>query len=150
MSGKCIQYHTEEIMSKLLEALAEATAEDLEKIDEQVEQLETELDELVAEKRKRIDALKGARKVIDVAINGMPQRKKSQRKKATHRVAPSTGSDGSDKKISDRIFEYVSANGPTPMDQLAELLGTSTRAVAVCAATCKVLFRNGDDEISVV
>jgi len=134
--------------SKLLSALQEASAEDLAALDQEIESLEQELASLTAEHHKRIDALRAARRLIDIQLNGIPQRKpRVKREPGSKRAGrapavrehhdddqeiadePVTSGGTSEDRMADRVYELVEDEGPLAVSTIASRFGVHVSAV---------------------
>jgi hypothetical protein len=108
---------------KLIDTLQAAGAEELYAIDQQIEAMESELEALVSEKRKGIDALKRLRAVLDVQVNGrQPKAKRAKPQKQSRQVEGGT--------VLERIYDYLSKQGePVKPALLADAIGCSKAAI---------------------
>lgn len=115
---------------KLIETLAASGPEELAALDEQIAALESELESLVADKRKAIDAMKRLRSVLDVQINGKPVKAKPQRRSAKSSASDDGEGGGRASPIRDKIFDFLSKQDiPLRPVQIAEAIGCSKPSV---------------------
>lgn len=101
---------------KILEALADASAEDLAEIEAEIVKLE-----------KKLASLRAAKSLVDVAING------KQKRAAQVRRPP----------WADKIMEFLRTNGPSAVRQVADSLGCSTAVIYASAPKEKCVLDGG-------
>lgn len=99
----------------LLDAIKNATAEDLQAIDDRIAALDTELAALLA-----------ARKVVAIAVNGKPERK--PRGAGTTAAAKSAKSDEMERRRQ-AIHDLLSEEGSLPVPVIAKRLNIHATAV---------------------
>lgn len=137
--------HTKTVATSIIEQLAHAGADDLTQLETIVASQEAELAELVAERRKSIDALLALAKILSLKINGKPPRKKPVRK-----VKPMSGGkqdeggesqgDGLAPAGAQRILDCIMSHGPgTPAD-IARKIGKTEQQINMCLAKSRHLF----------
>src|SRR5262245_37426995 len=96
--------------TSLLEALKTVTADDLAMIDDQIGKLQTEL-----------DGLRAARGLINIRLNGRPQRKKPVRRTA----APPPALEDAHKSVAEQTYELLDEEGSMPIPAIAARIGRS-------------------------
>lgn len=116
-------------MAKSPDALALLESLDPDALQEQINALQTELDGLVAEKQKQIDALRTLWRSANIRKNGRPARKKRQPKKDRAaepaepvQAEPSVGSPSAVEQIAEYLRENMDSRatriaGDLHMDQ---------------------------------
>jgi hypothetical protein len=120
-NGKVKPMNRVDVGSNLLDLIDRATEDDLAALDAAIETL-----------NKKLAALQGARKMMDVALHGVTKRKYPARKSST--VAASAGTDA-ERGIADkierrrRIADLLSKTGPLPAGVIAEKLGLDGRGI---------------------
>jgi hypothetical protein len=101
----------------LLDVLASVSADDLAEIDQRMEALQKELDTLAE-----------ARRLINVKVNGKPERKIGSRKKPAA-AANSSGETGPSGEIARKAAQLLTTNGVMTVAKLAEKLNATYQAV---------------------
>lgn len=108
---------------KILEALADASAEDLAEIEAEIVKLE-----------KRLASLKAAKSLVDVAINGKAKRDPVARKPRASQAGPGWP---------DKIVEYLRQHGPASVATIAASIGCSTATIYGAASKDRCVLRDG-------
>lgn len=129
----------------LITLLARATVNDLAAIDTEINRLEADLNAIVSERKKTIDAMKVARRTVDFAVNGKTKRKTPVRRKASeadNEPAVETG-------LKNEIYDLLFKEGPMPVPAIAARLGRRAAGVGISVSRCEWFERdNGDVRIA--
>lgn len=105
---------------------------DLGEIRELIDREESELEKLVADRRKHIDALKVLEKAANVRENGNPKRKPRQQKPKAdgEESAPRKKPPGRQSDLS-KIRTFLDANGPAYPTTIVKATGVNSERVLV-------------------
>lgn len=114
----------------LLDVLEKATTEDLDAVREQI-----------AEHEKQLDSLRAVEKLLNIRINGKPERKKPVRKAAAGNAEP--GGQMQATGLAQKILDLVLSRGPCQPSTAARLLEVSEQAVRI--AVGKSVLLNYED-----
>lgn len=94
---------------------------DLEEIRKEIAQKEAELEDIVSEKRKTIDALRQLERLVDTAQNG-PKKRSPRSSRATAPRQATVGANGEQLTVRQRALVYLGHNGATKFLTLAEAI----------------------------
>lgn len=113
--------------SALLQAIQKASADDLRKTDERIAELTREL-----------DSLKAVRRVLDVRLNGKPEK-----------VAKPRAINAKASELAEQIHDLISANGSMPVHVIAARLSVKPQSVAACVTRSNWFRRTPEGEVAI-
>lgn len=123
---------------RIVDVLAGACDEDLIEIREQIAEQERELADLLAERRRKIDALKDAAKLLEVQLHGRPQRKSAAADESGDAAAQP-------KQLRELIHDLISTEGPLSISQIAAHLAKPKHTIAIAVGKSNWFRRDGDE-----
>lgn len=142
-----------------VDALARVSHADLEEIDRQIVEKQQALEDVTRVLDQELDALRLARKVIDVKLHGKPKKTWSRRGKQAagdeaegEQVTNSEPEEPADepKSLADRIQEVIELRGPMTTSRIAQYLCKSEQAVRISIGRNPGRFEINDDDEWVV
>lgn len=90
------------------------------------------MQEQIAEHEKQLDSLRAVEKLLDIRINGKPERKKPGPRKATAAASPSAAPGGQmSGNLGNRILDLIISKGPVMQATAARLLGVEERSITM-------------------
>jgi hypothetical protein len=122
-------------VSKLIDLLESAKADDLVEVDKRIAAKEQEIETLVAGKRKELETLQLTRKLLDTRVNGKkPRAKPGTKKPRQPREVPGTGAGPADKGESTyekrvKIAKYIDKYGSQQLPEIAANTGLSAQGL---------------------
>ena len=125
---------------KILEALAEASADDLAEIEAEIVKLEAKL-----------ASLKAAKSLVDVAVNGPRMKVKQVRAPRTPSamVSGTTRSDADPATVASQVYDLIDSEGPLPIAVIAARLHKTPQGVALAATKSGWFARTAEGELAI-
>lgn len=137
----------------LIDLLSKATAADLANLDQQIAEKESALAEATKNLEADLASLKALRKVIDVKLNGKPERKKPVRKAKGSVLVPqerpayhngdSVGHE--EAGLASKIVGLITRDGPLSPQALAIKLGRSPQGINMSVTKMSSMFKRLSD-----
>lgn len=141
--------------SKLLSAIADADQSDLDELNREIEQAESELEREIAKLKGRIESLKAAHRLIDLKLNGKKPRAKPQRRSAATTSPASADqqaaarNDVDPESLASQIFDLITREGSLPPNVLASMLKRSVQGINMAITKSGWFTRGQDGEIRI-
>lgn len=139
-NGKAAGEVAEAAPASRIEALLDATPDDLAEIDRKITALQAEIDQFVREREQKLKALRGLRKLLEVKLYGA-KAKQPRKKRDPLAGVPDAEKGG---MLGQRIVDLITLDGPQQVQQISEKLGRPSQAVNMAITKCPMLRRQGE------
>jgi hypothetical protein len=116
--------------SSIVDLLDKCTAKDLADVDQKIAAEESALGQLLKNSESKIASLRALRRVLDIMLNGKPQRKKREAKAA----APPSDINDTTLRLIDRVVSVVKQHGSSFPAAIARKLDVTEGQVNMAAS----------------
>lgn len=116
---------------KILEALADASAEDLAEIEAEIVKLE-----------RKLAGLRAAKSLVGLAVNGPPP-------KVVRGTNAAPRDEAKADTLASQVYDLIAKEGPLPIGTIASRLGKTPQGVALAASKSGWFARTAENDLAI-